>query len=1100
MMQSSRTFRVFVSSTFSDLKEERIALQERVFPGLRELCRQHGCRFQAIDLRWGVSEEAALDQQTMKICLEEIDRCQKVSPRPNFIVLLGNRYGWQPLPYGIPSDEYEKIRQEVTAEDRELLDVWYRRDDNSVPPVYDLQPREEEYEDFAAWEAVEKKLHSILRKAVDKLDLPAGTQTKYFASATEQEIVKGAMNTPDAREHVYGFFRDFKRLLQGEQAAYFVDLEPNNKLDRIAHEHQGNLKKRLRALLPGNTYDYEVRWTGHATTKKHIKSLCDDVHGALWSIISKEVAVLGGADSLEKEIADHEAFRNERAQHFIGRDSVRRSILEYTSAHGGCPLCIYGLGGSGKSALLSHALSEIKNANPRTNLIFRFIGATPSSSNGRSLLEGLCRQITRSYQGDETTIPTEYKQLVEDFPKRLSLATAEMPLVLVLDALDQLSDVENARNLAWLPAGFPEHVHLIVSTLQTSECLTALQKKLPSSNLLELSALTPIEGEGILDLLLKTSDRVLRPFQRLSLLSNLQECGLPLYLKLAFEQARRWKSYDKSIKLSRDIHGVIHDLFERLSSEMNHGRIMTGHSLGYISAAKNGLTEDELMDVLSSDNEVTKDFIRRSPRSPKTRRLPAIVWSRLYFDLKSYLTERSADNTSLIAFFHREFGATVADTFLVGDLKLSYHRHLAKYFEKQSLETDQDGNRVINLRKLSELLFHQMRGETWKELVHTLCNFQFIKTKCEAGMTYEFFEELTQSYDLLKKARPGFEKRLLKSMIKLIAYGTEHNTSTNLHFVHAVFAYKGSDQYKTFYQDLLKAGQHKKVLKGITSSEAIGDKLRIEFIAKYGNIQRKDGIDLYAAGKTLKKYIDEWHKLSRTRGGLDLKDLARGEYDLAYIHYLRGKLVEAMELFGKSASHAAETGDGVGEWISRCVEFWVRYLGEFNPIADFKAVLLEALSIFHRFSSGKDKNPHAERWVMNVNANLFGVAFEENDYHGAERQIALLEADVWIKYFAESYFMAPYYARQAILKGDYANAAKLFQDYFEVLNIREAGKSPVESLSREYFDWGKALFLSGEIERATETWRTGLTTRDDLANHAWKKRIQSHLRGLEGRA
>jgi len=103
MPRTSRPFRVFVSSTFSDLKAERNALHERVFPRLRELCQAHGCRFQAIDLRWGVSEEAALDQQTMNICLGEIERCQKTSPRPNFIVLLGNRYGWRPLPRQIPA-------------------------------------------------------------------------------------------------------------------------------------------------------------------------------------------------------------------------------------------------------------------------------------------------------------------------------------------------------------------------------------------------------------------------------------------------------------------------------------------------------------------------------------------------------------------------------------------------------------------------------------------------------------------------------------------------------------------------------------------------------------------------------------------------------------------------------------------------------------------------------------------------------------------------------------------------------------------------------------------------------------------------------------
>src|SRR6266508_2040440 len=98
MARINRTFRIFVSSTFSDLKEERNALQREVFPKLRELCLQHGCRFQAIDLRWGVSEEAGRDQRTMQICIDEIARCQRTTPRPNFIVLLGERYGWRPLP------------------------------------------------------------------------------------------------------------------------------------------------------------------------------------------------------------------------------------------------------------------------------------------------------------------------------------------------------------------------------------------------------------------------------------------------------------------------------------------------------------------------------------------------------------------------------------------------------------------------------------------------------------------------------------------------------------------------------------------------------------------------------------------------------------------------------------------------------------------------------------------------------------------------------------------------------------------------------------------------------------------------------------------
>jgi hypothetical protein len=158
MSRRDLTFRVFVSSTFSDLIAERTALQEQTFPKLRDYCQQRGARFQAIDLRWGVSAEAALDQQTMNICLDELKRCQALSPRPNFIILLGNRYGWRPLPSKIEAKEFEELLSQVPDLDKPLLagdgsvppwrgtpgEVrvgWYRKDLNSLPTEYVLQPR-----------------------------------------------------------------------------------------------------------------------------------------------------------------------------------------------------------------------------------------------------------------------------------------------------------------------------------------------------------------------------------------------------------------------------------------------------------------------------------------------------------------------------------------------------------------------------------------------------------------------------------------------------------------------------------------------------------------------------------------------------------------------------------------------------------------------------------------------------------------------------------------------------------------------------------------------------------------------------------------------
>jgi len=61
--RSKKVFKLFISSTFSDFKKEREALHTDVFPEIEEYCLSKGYQFQAIDLRWGVSEDAQLDQK-----------------------------------------------------------------------------------------------------------------------------------------------------------------------------------------------------------------------------------------------------------------------------------------------------------------------------------------------------------------------------------------------------------------------------------------------------------------------------------------------------------------------------------------------------------------------------------------------------------------------------------------------------------------------------------------------------------------------------------------------------------------------------------------------------------------------------------------------------------------------------------------------------------------------------------------------------------------------------------------------------------------------------------------------------------------------------
>ena len=54
MAQQDRVVRVFISSTFRDMFEEREILVKRIFPQLRKLCEERFVAWGDVDLRWGV--------------------------------------------------------------------------------------------------------------------------------------------------------------------------------------------------------------------------------------------------------------------------------------------------------------------------------------------------------------------------------------------------------------------------------------------------------------------------------------------------------------------------------------------------------------------------------------------------------------------------------------------------------------------------------------------------------------------------------------------------------------------------------------------------------------------------------------------------------------------------------------------------------------------------------------------------------------------------------------------------------------------------------------------------------------------------------------
>jgi len=687
MPQQTKIFRVFVSSTFTDMKEERRILQRDVFPKLEKYCEERGAKFQAVDLRWGVNEESQLDQKTIDICLNEIARCQKLSPKPNFLVLLGNRYGWQPVPAKIPETEMIQVSDQLAGDDLALINKWYKLDTNAIPPEFVLQPRGKEFEEYEIWEKVEIEIRRILRNAVDKLSFTDDQRIKYFASATHQEILKGALNPPEGtekpEEHVFAFVRKINGLPINESAKCYVDFDEelaNSQNPDI--EPLQKLKTELSNKLGNHIIGYDADWKYNRSQIIDPGQFAADNYKFLHDIIEEQIEEVISEDENEKEAKIHTEFKDLLIEHFRGRNNILNKINGYISDPDEKRIMsMIGDSGSGKSSVMAKAIENTKGDVKNTMMVFRFIGVSSGSTNIISLLRGLCGEIAGNFNEslesiagkDQEKSLYEIQGLSEIFRKCLGLATPEKPIMLFLDALNQLSDTDNAKALYWLPNELPENVKIVVSSLpELKENLNdTLQEILP--------LLPEKEAREILKRWFEAINRTLTEEQFNEVIISFNLTKLAIYLKVAFEMARHWYSYDKDYIIKDDVKGLINEYFDFLENE-EHDKEFVQTALSYMLCGKYmGLTENEILEILVFDKDFwntvfldeengichkdhrqelidLKASLDSKDQEPKVMmKIPIVLWSRLFLDLEPFLTEKDADGVPIITFFHQQF-------------------------------------------------------------------------------------------------------------------------------------------------------------------------------------------------------------------------------------------------------------------------------------------------------------------------------------------------------------------------------------------------------------------------------------------------------------
>ncbi len=781
-------FRVFVSSTFADMRGERNALQKWAFPRLAEYCARYRCHFQAIDLRWGVTREAGLDQKTIDICLEELRRCQESGLRPSFIALLGDRYGTRLLPPRIPADEFDALLRHVCEPDRRFLVArdgdgpatcvdararpgWYRRDDNADPAEYVLLSRaldvdpgtadrgllaEAERREQTAWDEAKARLTAILQRAMDACgwNIDGRHRCRYLYSATHQEICVGALEVDDDRGHAHAFLRNDT----GSESA-----DPDAVRLRA-------LKRELKERLGGRAFEYDADWSRPGLDDSarrraylaYLRKLADDVFTSLSRTIERQLDALTRQSPLDHERAAHDRFGADVGAHFHGREDLLSAVDAYLQGRHPdlrphAPLVLHGRPGCGKSAVAAELVRRLTGRGFE-RVIVRYVEATTGSGDLPALVASLCADLAVRASPEAAPVTADRSNPVRQLERQLQRLPADRPTVIVVDGVERITDNSDAVpwSLSWIPSRLPPNVRLIVTVADDwpdgDLSLRALLGRIPPGNNLELRALTAEEGEAILRRWLAAAGRTLGDAQRTAVLERFAEQRNARYLRVLFDIASQWRSFDHPGHLTGSLRSTIGNLLDDLERPQQHGAVLVGRALSYLCATRHGLPEDELLDLLSRDEAVMRDFRARSPRSPRSRGLPVIFWLRLRRDLRPLLAERSPAAEGLVHFDHLEAARAVNDRYLSrpyfrfsevasfqraarqAGVRVQHRvgftdpvfRRLAEYYLDRADPAADRSWRGGSARAFGELIYQQLLAGMNRELTRTLLDYRFL--------------------------------------------------------------------------------------------------------------------------------------------------------------------------------------------------------------------------------------------------------------------------------------------------------------------------------------------------------------------------------------
>lgn len=613
-MFRNRFIRIFVSSTFEDMEIERNILQRIVFPKLTRYCNSRGWEFEDIDLRWGINDEASLDQRTMQICLEELRECQKTSPRPNFLILQGDRYGWIPLPEILTKEQGDHIRDAARPEEKDLFERWYKLDTNhgkNSGGVWSLQARHDE---FVTWSCYRDQVETPLRQLFKR----AG-EDWMNESATEQEIWAGALSLPDSDDHVVLYDRHLKAV-PGKEKPKFIDKEGallwggsrrvrtlrSREYSKIRHILKRDLNYSELVGLP-----YE-RW------------FSANIETVLLQVIDQEIDHYVSIPE-ERIIEDRERdFISRSAASLVGHKLEVDAITR--NSGWGHIMHLSGPEGSGLSTISAAGAARVPS-------VFCSPGITHMGANGDDILRTLWNRLGGGSSG-ETFSHRNLRKLFSSYSGDY--------LTVIVDGLYHLDKEDDIFKVSWYGPSVSKKLKLVL----TGDFSDLLNNPMEAPTVLTVDEFTPEEAGVYLTDALDKLDINLAESQK-SFVCQLLESGryqlYPRYLNLLLEDLAQWHSYDTVpvLRYSESLDEYIRQMTRK------YGKKLFELALRLMRDSKYGASTHELRGFLMRDESFRAEFEESSHHKLEGSIAPAVLCTRLLKDLAPFIRQASLFDTYL---------------------------------------------------------------------------------------------------------------------------------------------------------------------------------------------------------------------------------------------------------------------------------------------------------------------------------------------------------------------------------------------------------------------------------------------------------------------